>query len=37
MKDAPSDPITVAPFYFQPPDDVLKDTAPNFLRRWLGV
>jgi len=44
MADVPSDPttfrpvnLTVAPFFFEPPDYVLKDTAPNFLRRWLGV
>ena len=29
--------LTVAPFHIEPPDYVLKDCAPNFLRRWLGV
>jgi SAM-dependent methyltransferase len=44
MEDVQSDPttfrlvnLTAPPFYFEPPDYVLKDTAPNFLRRWLGV
>jgi SAM-dependent methyltransferase len=44
MEDVESDPttfrlvnLTVAPFYFEQPDYVLKDCAPNFLRRWLGV
>jgi 2-polyprenyl-3-methyl-5-hydroxy-6-metoxy-1,4-benzoquinol methylase len=44
MEDVPSDPttfrlvnLTVAPFHFEQPDYVLKDSAPNFLRRWLGV
>lgn len=29
--------LTAAPFHFEPPDYVLKDSAPNFMRRWLGV
>jgi SAM-dependent methyltransferase len=44
MPDVPSGPgtfrpinLTVAPFHFEQPDYVLKDCAPNFLRRWLGV
>ena len=44
MPDAVSDPttfrlvnLTAAPFYFAPPDYLLKDCVPNFTRRWLGV
>ena len=29
--------LTLAPFFFEQPDYALKDCAPNFLRRWLGV
>lgn len=44
MPDVQSDPttfrlvnLTAAPFHFQPPDYLLKDCTPNYLRRWLGV
>lgn len=44
MADVPSDPttfrpvnLTTAPFHFGPPDHVLKDYAPGFLPRWMGI
>ena len=44
MQDVQSDPttfrlvnLTAAPFFLEQPDYVLKDYAPNFIRRWLGV
>ncbi|MDB5457669.1 MAG: hypothetical protein JWP92_3254 [Caulobacter sp.] len=44
MVDVPSDPttfrpvnLTTTPFHFAPPDYVLKDYAPGFIHRWMGV
>lgn len=44
MEDVPSDPTTFRPvnlmahpFFFDPPDHILKDYAPGFLHRWLGI
>lgn len=44
MADVPSDPttfrpvnLTTHPFFFEPPDHVLKDYAPGFQHRWLGI
>jgi SAM-dependent methyltransferase len=44
MPDVPSDPmtfrpvnLTTPPFHFAPPDYVLKDYAPGFMHRWLGI
>lgn len=44
MLDVPTDPTTfrpvnlmTAPFFFPPPDHVLKDYAPGFQHRWLGI
>lgn len=44
MDDVPSDPttfrpvnLTTAPFLFGQPDHVLKDYAPGFLPRWMGI
>lgn len=44
MADVVSDPTTfrpvnlmTPPFYFAPPDHMLKDYVPGFLPRWLGI